>query len=102
MGNKDVRDGEANTSPDSTTGSNRRDFLKDSAVVAGAGVAAATLAGSVSGAFAAESKPTSGTDGKTPLEDVVARPDLWYYPGEAVAPDEMRVTLMGTGWGNII
>jgi ribonuclease Z len=38
----------------------------------------------------------------TKLKDVIARPDLWYYPGEELAEDEMRVTLMGTGWGNII
>ena len=38
----------------------------------------------------------------TKLNDVIARPDLWFYPGEPVAEDEIRVTLMGTGWGNII
>ncbi len=38
----------------------------------------------------------------TSLESVVARPDLWFYPGEELDPNEMRVTLMGTGWGNII
>ena len=38
----------------------------------------------------------------TTLKTVVARPDLWFYPGEELDPDEMRVTLMGTGWGNII
>ncbi len=41
-------------------------------------------------------------NGTTKLQDVIARPDLWFYPGEELDPDEMRVTLMGTGWGNII
>jgi ribonuclease Z len=38
----------------------------------------------------------------TQLKTVIARPDLWFYPGEELDPNEMRVTLMGTGWGNII
>lgn len=75
----------------------RRDFLKGSAAIAGSAlVGAAVKASSASAATQTKSK------GTTPLQDVVARPDLWYYPGEEVAPDEMRVTLMGTGWGNII
>jgi glucan-binding YG repeat protein len=75
----------------------RRTFLKTSAAVAGAALAgAAVKASSASAATQTKSK------GTTPLQDVVARPDLWYYPGEEVAPDEMRVTLMETGWGNII
>jgi ribonuclease Z len=36
------------------------------------------------------------------LDDRIARSDLWFYPGEKVGADEIRVTLMGTGWGNII
>jgi ribonuclease Z len=75
----------------------RRTFLKTSAVVAGAALAGAAV--KASPASAATQKKAKGT---TPLQDVVARPDLWYYPGEEVKPDEMRVTLMGTGWGNII
>ena len=31
-----------------------------------------------------------------------ARSDLWFYPGEELAEDEMRVTLMGTGWGDTV
>ena len=38
----------------------------------------------------------------TKLNDVIARPDIWFYPGEELAEDEIRVTLMGTGAGNII
>ena len=33
---------------------------------------------------------------------VSARSNLWFYPGEILAEDEMRVTLMGTGWGNTV
>ena len=75
----------------------RRTFLKTSAAVAGA-----ALVGAAVKASPASAATQSKSEGTTPLQDVVARPDLWYYPGEKVAPDEMRVTLMGTGWGNII
>jgi len=33
---------------------------------------------------------------------VSARSNLWFYPGETLAKDEMRVTLIGTGWGNVV
>jgi ribonuclease Z len=46
-----------------------------------------------------QKQPSTGTTG---LKTVIARPDLWFYPGEELDPEEMRVTLMGTGWGNII
>ena len=36
------------------------------------------------------------------LDTRIARPDLWFYPGEQLGADQIRVTLMGTGWGNII
>ena len=78
----------------------RREFLKGSVAAAGAGLAAAT----VPGVSAAATESDSGTDekGYTRLKNVVARPDLWFYPGEELDPDEMRITLMGTGWCNII
>jgi hypothetical protein len=38
-------------------------------------------------------------NGTTKLQDVIALPDLWFYPGEELDPHEKRVTLMGTGWG---
>jgi hypothetical protein len=44
----------------------------------------------------------AGAEDVLPLDKVIARPDLWFYPGERLAADEMRVILMGTGWGNII
>jgi ribonuclease Z len=72
----------------------RRDFLK------GAAVAGAAVAGTAAVTACATAAPASG--GTTGLKTVVARPDLWYYPGEELDKDEMRVTLMGTGWGNII
>lgn len=33
---------------------------------------------------------------------VTARSNLWFYPGEELASGEMRITLMGTGWGNVV
>jgi ribonuclease Z len=79
----------------------RRDFLKGSAAAAGAGLAATTVPGA-SAVAATVSDSGSDKKGYTRLKDVVARPDLWFYPGEELDPDEMRITLMGTGWGNII
>jgi len=81
----------------------RREFLKDHAAAVGSGLAVAAGAGLATNSAVArppeEGAPAQAT---TPLLDVVARPDLWFYPGERVAPDEMRVTLMGTGWGSNI
>ncbi len=31
-----------------------------------------------------------------------ARSNLWFYPGEELKTGEMRVTLIGTGWGNVV
>ncbi len=31
-----------------------------------------------------------------------SKSDLWFYPGEKLKQGEMRVTLMGTGWGNVV
>jgi ribonuclease Z len=80
------------------TEQNRRDFLKGGVLAAGA------LGAGMMGAGAVSAQETSGTkDGEhVRLKKVIARPDLWFYPGEELAADEMRVTLMGTGWGNII
>jgi len=91
---------EGKTKPN-TKGTSRRNFLKTSAV-AGAGLAAASIPG-ISVATAKSKSPIKqAIEGKTVLDDVIARPDLWFYPGEPVPEDEIRVTLMGTGWGNII
>lgn len=79
----------------------RRDFLKGGAAITGAGLAVASVAGNASPA-SAQSSDTSNANGVTNLKNVVARPDLWFYPGEELDPNEMRITLMGTGWGNII
>lgn len=84
------------------TGSSRRDILKG-ASMAGAAAALAvgeTLVGAASAPPAAAATPTD--DATVKLKKVIARPDLWFYPGEELDPNEMRVTLMGTGWGNII
>jgi ribonuclease Z len=34
--------------------------------------------------------------------DQTSRADLWFYPGEVLADGEMRITLMGTGWGDVV
>jgi len=31
-----------------------------------------------------------------------SKSNLWFYPGEKLDMGEMRVTLMGTGWGNVV
>ena len=36
------------------------------------------------------------------LNDKIANSNLWCYQGEELKPGEMRVTLMGTGWGSVI
>jgi len=99
---KRASEGEAEAEQHSTATTNRRNFLKGGAVAAGAGLAYAAAPGLMAAASAAEKQPKGAAKGTTPLQDVIARFDLWFYPGEPVAPDEMRVTLMGTGWGNII
>lgn len=76
----------------------RREFLKGSAAAAASGAAIAS--GAVSMGLAGSAQ--AAQSGTTKLKDVVARPDLWFYPGEELDPNEMRITLMGTGWGNII
>jgi ribonuclease Z len=90
---------EVKLSQDSTPNNSRRGFLKGSIAAAGVGLAASSMPAV---AAAAESSSKDATEGKTLLDDVISRPDLWYYPGEEVPADEIRVTLMGTGWGNII
>ena len=57
-------------------GASRRTFLKTSAAVAGAALAgAAVKASTVSAATPAATQTKS--EGTTPIQDVVARPDLW-------------------------
>jgi ribonuclease Z len=82
---------------------NRRNFIKGAAAV-GATVAAAGTGASAMGLNETVAQSTGGDtdDGDTvKLKKVIARTDLWFYPGEELDPNEMRVTLMGTGWGNI-
>ena len=104
MNKRDDHDKEVETPQSTDVEQDRRDFLKGSAAAAGAGLAASTVPGLAGAAESDAKAATKGAtaEGTTVLQDVIARPDLWYYPGEEVAPDEMRVTLMGTGWGNII
>src|SRR5260370_475806 len=78
----------------------RRDFIKDCAAAAvGSGLAVA--GGAALATSSADAVPPTD-DATVPLKKVIARPDLWFYPGEPLDPNEMRVTLMGTGCGSII
>ena len=79
---------EPNFKASSTAKTNRRGFIKGGAAIAGA-----ALVGGVLKASPAAATTQTESKGTTPLQDVVARPDLWFYPGEEVAPDEIRVTL---------
>jgi ribonuclease Z len=36
------------------------------------------------------------------MKSVVAQPSLFYYPGEELAADEIRVSVMGSGWGSAV
>jgi anaerobic selenocysteine-containing dehydrogenase len=96
MDKKIFHDQKHETKESSTAEASRRNFLKGSAAAVGVGLAAAAIPG-LAAAATTESQGADATKGTTPLQDVVARPDLWFYPGEEVAPDEIRVTLMGTG-----
>jgi ribonuclease Z len=92
---------ENNGNSNDGTGASRRDFIKGGAMAAGAAVAGAVLG--ASDASAQSERGSSSTAGDTlKLKKIISRPDLWFYPGEELDPNEMRVTLMGTGWGNII
>jgi hypothetical protein len=76
----------------------RRDLLKGGASIAGAAAVLVVGASASNPAAAAD----TAADDTVELKKVIARPDLWFYPGEELDPNEMRVTLMGTGWGNVI
>ena len=84
--------------PKTNGGIDRRSLLKAGGAAVG-GVAAAGAAGTAAADDKGAAAPETDT---TRLKTVIARPDIWFYPGEELDPDEMRVTLMGTGWGNII
>jgi len=98
MDKRDDLDKDVETAQSNDVVRGRRDFLKGSVAAAGVGLAA----GAVPGLAAASADTKTAADGTTRLKNVIARPDLWFYPGEELDPDEMRITLMGTGWGNII
>ena len=85
---------------DNESGSNRRDFVKGAAVTAGAAVAGAALGARDAEAQSGGPKPDAGDTFE--MKKVLAQPDLFYYPGEELASDEIRVSIMGSGWGNIV
>jgi len=101
MNKRDDHDKDVETPQSTDVEQGRREFLKGGVAAAGAGLAAGAVPG-LAVAAAAESDAKAAADGMTRLKNVIARPDLWFYPGEELDPDEMRITLMGTGWGNII
>lgn len=37
-----------------------------------------------------------------PLQSEIAQPSVYYYPGESLAPDEMRVTIVGSGMASLV
>src|SRR5262249_27350131 len=79
------------------SGVDRRDFLK------GAAAGAAGMAAVTSGEALAQSggeKP--GANRAFDVRTIIAQPELFYYPGEELAKDEIRVSVMGSGWGSIV
>ena len=62
--------------------------MKKTVAAAGVGLVGATSVADL----AAKTEKKSVTE----LDNVAARPDLWFYPGEEVARDEMRVSFMGS------
>ncbi len=77
----------------------RRDFLKTTAVT-GAAAGAAMLGVRDAAAQSGGAKPNAGETFK--MKEIIAQPDIFYYPGEELATDEIRVSIMGSGWANIV
>ncbi len=77
----------------------RRQVLKGGLAAAGAAGAGLLTAGQAS---AQSSGPKAESDQSFAMKRVLAQPELFYYPGEALAEDEIRVSIMGSGWGNIV
>src|SRR5262249_3878755 len=82
--------------PDS--GVARRDFLKGAAAAGAAGMATVTSAEAL--AQSGGEKP--GANRAFDVRTIIAQPELFYYPGEELAKDEIRVSVMGSGWGSIV
>jgi ribonuclease Z len=80
------------------TPTSRRSFFTTGAAAAGATILGATQGPSADAAATRE----ASSSGEVELKEVVARPDLYFYPGEELADDEIRVTILGSGWGNIV
>src|SRR6266540_1097394 len=95
----DQPQGKSNPSKHRAGMPSRRDFIKDCAAAVGSGLAVAS--GAALATSSADAAPPKD-DATVPLKKVIARPDLWFYPGEPLDPNEMWITLMGTGWGSII
>jgi ribonuclease Z len=91
--NMEAKDGEENT------GMSRRDMLTTIGAV-GAGLAAGGVLPGQAAAQEAGAQPMPGDMFR--MKTVIAQPALFYYPGEELAADEIRVSVMGSGWGNMV
>jgi ribonuclease Z len=74
----------------------RRDFLKETAATGVAGMATAGQA------LAQAGGQMPGANQGFEMRTSVSQPELFYYPGEELAKDEIRVSVMGSGWGSIV
>jgi ribonuclease Z len=88
----------------STAKTSRRSFLKGGAAAAGAAMLGAAGVTVLDGREAAAQSggPKSGASETFKMKTIIAQPDIFYYPGEELAQDEIRVSIMGSGWGNIV
>jgi ribonuclease Z len=80
--------------PDETDQS-RRAFL-----ATGVAAAAASMIG-VRTATAQSGGPKADAGNTFQVKKILAQPGIFFYPGEELATDEIRVSIMGSGWGNI-
>ena len=76
----------------------RRGFLT-AAAATGASIAAGAV--NAAGSGEATAQPAGNSD-TFKMKSVVAQPSLFYYPGEELAADEIRVSVMGSGWGSAV
>ncbi|GAB5470240.1 MAG: hypothetical protein Kilf2KO_32700 [Rhodospirillales bacterium] len=93
----EIDDGEAQDPLGPTT--DRRQLLKGGLAAAGAAGAGLLTAGQSQAQSAGDKADAQETFA---MKTVIAQPDVFYYPGEVLAEDEIRVSVMGSGWGNIV
>lgn len=120
MSSKDLTGEGAGARPVQTN-PDRRAFLKGGALAAGAAAltagsgapnaratepAGATGSGTatdpVSDASGDSATAGSGDSDVLRLKSVIAQPDVYFYPGEFLDPNEMRISILGSGMGNLV